>query len=128
MPAHLYCFLFEPNPDWSRFYAKGPEIQDYIKRTTKKYGLDERVQFNSKVLSATWNEVTAKWQVKVDQGGRLFDAEADILINGSGGMNKWRMPDIDGLHSFKGLLITSSSIQKPKLNSIRQTAAYRKMG
>lgn len=26
VPAHIYSFTFEPNPDWSAFYASGPEI------------------------------------------------------------------------------------------------------
>jgi len=33
---------------------------------------------------------------------------ADILINGSGILNRWRWPDISGLHSFKGTLVHSA--------------------
>ncbi|NIQ93360.1 MAG: NAD(P)/FAD-dependent oxidoreductase, partial [Desulfuromonadales bacterium] len=28
VPAHLYSFSFEQNPDWSRLYAPRDEIQD----------------------------------------------------------------------------------------------------
>jgi cation diffusion facilitator CzcD-associated flavoprotein CzcO len=105
VPSHIYTFPFEPNPDWSSFYASGPEIWQYIKRTTKKYNLDESVQFNSKIISTVWNDVSAKWQVKVDQKGTVFDTEADILINGAGLLNKWQWPNIQGLHSFKGQLV-----------------------
>ena len=27
VPAHLYTYSFEPNPDWSHTFAPGPEIQ-----------------------------------------------------------------------------------------------------
>ena len=30
VPSHLYCFTFEPNPNWSRRYAKQGEIKKYI--------------------------------------------------------------------------------------------------
>ena len=41
VPAHTYTFSFEPNPDWSRVFAPGPEIRDYIEHTAKKYGLTD---------------------------------------------------------------------------------------
>ncbi|KAG4440520.1 hypothetical protein IFR05_003990 [Cadophora sp. M221] len=33
IPSHAYMFLFEPNPDWSKFYSPAPEILACIKRT-----------------------------------------------------------------------------------------------
>lgn len=82
--ADIYTFSFEPNPDWTTFYAKGPEIWEYIKRTTIKYNLDRDVQFNAGVKSAIWDERTKKWKVKVDSKGSIIEDEADILVNGSG--------------------------------------------
>jgi cation diffusion facilitator CzcD-associated flavoprotein CzcO len=76
--------LFEPNPDWSKFFAPAPEIYAYIKKTTQKYGLDERVSFNSKVLEAIWDEESGKWKIKVDVNGTVKEDEADILVNGAG--------------------------------------------
>ncbi|MCZ6828644.1 MAG: NAD(P)-binding protein, partial [Gammaproteobacteria bacterium] len=32
VPAHLYTYSFEPNPDWSHTFAPGPEIQAYFER------------------------------------------------------------------------------------------------
>ncbi|KAJ4229257.1 hypothetical protein NW757_014067 [Fusarium falciforme] len=109
VPAHIYTFPFEPNPDWTSFYASGPEIWNYIKRTTEKYNLDERVQLNSKVISSIWNDSNGKWELKIQQNGTVITDEADVLINGSGFLNKWRWPDIDGLHSFKGKKAHSAS-------------------
>ena len=28
VPSHLYCFSFEPNPDWRRKFSLQPEIDD----------------------------------------------------------------------------------------------------
>ena len=38
----------------------------------------------------------------------MTEDTADILINGSGILNRWRWPDISGLHSFKGTLVHSA--------------------
>ncbi|KAF5003101.1 hypothetical protein FDECE_10336 [Fusarium decemcellulare] len=109
VPAHIYTFSFEPNPDWSSFYASGPEIWEYIKRTTAKYSLDERVQFNSKVVSTVWDDRKGKWIIKVQQDEIVTQEEADIVINGSGFLNKWKWPDIKGLESFRGRILHSAA-------------------
>ncbi|PGH16788.1 hypothetical protein AJ80_05103 [Polytolypa hystricis UAMH7299] len=109
VPAPIYTFSFEPNPDWSSFYASGPEIWEYQKRTVKKYNLDERVQLNSKVVSTVWNDEKGKWLIKVERDGAIIEDEAEILINGAGILNKWHWPSIKGLHSFRGKLVHSAS-------------------
>lgn len=109
VPAHIYTFSFEPNPDWSSFYAAGSEIWEYIKRTTVKYNLDERVRFNSKVTSTIWDDATGKWKISVERNGAIQEDEADILINGSGILNKWSWPNIPGIQSFRGKLVHSAA-------------------
>jgi cation diffusion facilitator CzcD-associated flavoprotein CzcO len=84
IPAHVYTFPFEPNPDWSSFYADGAEIWQYIKRTSTKYELEERVQLKSKVVESIWDEKVSRWKVKIERGAEVFTDEAEVLINGSG--------------------------------------------
>ncbi|KAK2930239.1 hypothetical protein FoTM2_010580 [Fusarium oxysporum f. sp. vasinfectum] len=115
VPAHIYTFPFEPNPDWSSFYASGPEIWAYIKRTSDKYGLAENVRFQSKVTEAIWNEAAGKWNLKVFQDGEEKEDECDILIDGSGFLNNWHWPDIPGLHDFKGEIVHTAD-WNPSIN------------
>ncbi|KAJ5820942.1 uncharacterized protein N7525_010226 [Penicillium rubens] len=112
IPAHVYTFPFEPNPNWSSFYAEGAEIWQYIKQTSIKYGLEERVQLNSKVVEAVWDEKVSRWKVKIQRGHEVSMEEAEVLINGSGILNKWRWPDIEGLHDFRGEVAHSASWDK----------------
>ncbi|KAL5050819.1 hypothetical protein BDW71DRAFT_203538 [Aspergillus fruticulosus] len=110
VPAHIYTFSFEPNPDWSSFYATGKEIWEYIKRTTVKYNLDEQVKFNTTVASTIWDDAKGKWNIKVEKNnGTIQEDEADILVNGSGILNKWRWPEINGIQSFQGKLVHSAA-------------------
>ncbi|OJJ65114.1 hypothetical protein ASPSYDRAFT_194084 [Aspergillus sydowii CBS 593.65] len=105
IPIHSYIFYFNPNPDWSQCYAKGPEIQQYILDTTQKFGLDEKVQLNTKVVSSVWDEEQGNWHLKIQSGDELFEDKADVLIDGSGILNNWNLPDIKGLHTFQGKVL-----------------------
>ncbi|EXK86391.1 hypothetical protein FOQG_09663 [Fusarium oxysporum f. sp. raphani 54005] len=109
VPAHLYDFLFELNPDWSRFYAPGHEIETYIKRAAEKHGLYDKIQFNSKLTEAIWDESSGKWRFRIEQDGAVKEDEAHVFINAGGILNKWKWPDIEGLHEFKGTLLHTAN-------------------
>ncbi|CAI7594025.1 unnamed protein product [Penicillium manginii] len=108
VPSHAYTFLFEPNPNWSKFYSPGPEIFEYIQKTTKKWNLDRKVQFNSRVKETVWDDALGKWKIEVEQAGSVKYDEVDILVNAAGFLNKRKWPDIEGLSSFKGKLLHTS--------------------
>jgi hypothetical protein len=55
-PAHAYTYSFEPNPNWSSFYAYAPEIRQYFEGFAQKHGLMPNIKLNSRILSATWAE------------------------------------------------------------------------
>ncbi|KAK2765874.1 hypothetical protein FQN53_006772 [Emmonsiellopsis sp. PD_33] len=105
IPAHGYQFPFAPNPAWSKFYVGGAEIQRYITNTADKYGLRENVTFNTKLVKAIWDEEQGKWKLELEQGGQIVQDEAHVLINGSGILNKWKWPEIEGIESFGGTLL-----------------------
>ncbi|KAL3476527.1 hypothetical protein BJX99DRAFT_258273 [Aspergillus californicus] len=109
IPIHSYIFYFNPNPNWSQCYAKGPEIQQYVLDTTEKYGLREKVQLNTKLLSSVWNDDEGKWMLKLQRGGAVFEDKADIVLNGSGVLSNWKWPDIEGLHTFQGKILHTAN-------------------
>ena len=51
-PAHAYTYSFEPNYNWSSFYAYAPEVRQYFENFAKKYDLLPYVKLNSRVISA----------------------------------------------------------------------------
>jgi hypothetical protein len=65
IPSHSYQFSFENNPQWSSYYAPGSEIQDYLKRVTKKYDGYRYMKFQHQVQKAVWDEAEGKWRVDV---------------------------------------------------------------
>ncbi|CCX31763.1 Similar to Putative sterigmatocystin biosynthesis monooxygenase stcW; acc. no. Q00730 [Pyronema omphalodes CBS 100304] len=108
VPAPIYTFSWAPNPDWSEFYAKGPEIWQYVKNTADKHGLEKNIKFQSKVIESIWSEADGKWKLVIERDGTRFNDECDIFINAAGILNHWKWPEITGLHDFKGKLMHSA--------------------
>lgn len=95
--SRQYEFPFQPNYDWSRKYAPGPEIQAYIERVARRRGLRRFIRFNEEIVEASyrdgkWHLVTAKGAVDV----------ADVFIAATGFLHKPVYPDIEGRDSFAG--------------------------
>ena len=111
-PAHAYTFSFAPNPDWSSFYAYGPEIKKYMQDFAQKYDLLPYISLNSKVLKAQWIEEKGICkspmvedcvkpnadlvrplsvdEVQVDVNGTVIDDWCHVLVNGTGFLNSWK--------------------------------------
>lgn len=104
-----YTYAFEPNPNWSTFYAYAPEIKEYFENFAKKYELDPYVTLNSRVLSATWIEDKGIYEVEIDCNGETIHDWCHVFINGTGFLNSWKWPKIEGLHDFKGTLLHSAN-------------------
>lgn len=86
VPAHIYAFPFDPNPDWTRFYASGAEILEYFKKTVRKWNLDRDLQLNTKVVGAEWHESEGMWCVEVENT-RTQERRKEwchVLISGQG--------------------------------------------
>lgn len=86
VPAHIYAFPFDPNPEWTRFYASGAEILEYFKKTTKKWNLDRDLQLNTKVVGARWHESEGMWEVELEntRSEELRKEWCHVLISGQG--------------------------------------------
>jgi len=97
IPAHMYTYSFEPNPEWSHRFARGDEIQDYFERVSRKYGLNSVIHFNEGVTSAHFED--GQWQVETSQNKRY---QADFLISATGILHHPAYPDIEGRERFKG--------------------------
>lgn len=97
--SHLYSFSFEPNPDWTRMFARQPEIRAYLEKCADKYDLRRHIVFGANVQTARYDDVSASWTVTTADG-RSFKAQ--VLVSGMGGLSNPAMPNVKGLEKFKG--------------------------
>ncbi|KAK5087236.1 hypothetical protein LTR05_004407 [Lithohypha guttulata] len=102
VPAHIYAFPFDPNPDWSHFYASGKEIHDYLVKTTKKWNLDRDIRFGTRLQEARWQPDSGQYKLTILCNGKREIEYADVLVSGQGILNNWKWPAIPGLDTFEG--------------------------
>lgn len=108
VPAHLYAFPFDPNPNWSKFYADGDEILEYVERICDKWNLRRNIKFNHKVTGLEWIEEDAKWKIRVSHKNVEREEFADFIISAQGFLSRWKWPKIAGIHDFKGHKVHSA--------------------
>ncbi|WP_293368881.1 NAD(P)/FAD-dependent oxidoreductase [Nevskia sp.] len=97
--SHLYSFSFEPNPDWTRMFARQPEIRAYLEKCADKYDLRRHIVFGANVQQARYDDRAATWTVTTADG-RSYSA--NVLVSGMGGLSNPAMPNVKGLEKFKG--------------------------
>lgn len=103
--SHLYCYSFEPNPNWSRIYSPGSEIRDYIEHCAVKYRVTPHIQHNMECTGARFNDRTQLWDVSFADGTVV---SAYFVISGSGGLHTPSFPDIPGRNNFSGASMHSA--------------------
>jgi cation diffusion facilitator CzcD-associated flavoprotein CzcO len=99
IPAHMYTYSFEPNPEWSMLFAGGAEIQQYFDRVGRKYGVTNSIRFNEAVVSSIYNR--GKWTVKTSKQNTFV---ADFVLNCTGILHHPARPDIRGIDDFAGAM------------------------
>ncbi|MBV1873718.1 MAG: NAD(P)/FAD-dependent oxidoreductase [Gammaproteobacteria bacterium] len=99
VPSYVYSFSFEPNPNWSRMFSGGNEIQNYLLACVEKYGLREHMQFNTSVVEANYQDEKGIWHVSTSDNKVL---KARAVVSAVGGLTDPGLPDFEGLEDYKG--------------------------
>jgi len=84
---------------WSERYAPQAELLAYINHVVERFDLARDIQFNTRVISAVFDEADSRWQVTTD-GNDRFNARFCIMATGC--LSAANKPDIKGIDSFKG--------------------------
>jgi cation diffusion facilitator CzcD-associated flavoprotein CzcO len=96
-PAHSYTYSFATNPEWSAFYAPGPEIRAYFEQIAERYDLKSQIAFNTEIASCRF--VDGRWRIMTTDGRKDV---ADVIVAATGVLHHPAMPDIPGLEDFAG--------------------------
>ncbi|MFC9897541.1 flavin-containing monooxygenase [Nocardia sp. NPDC127579] len=104
--APTYSYSFAPNPDWSRLYAPGAEVQQYAARIADDYAVRRRIRFATTVTGAHWDEASGVWTVGTADGRPVT---CRMLIVATGLLSQVRRPDIAGLDSFTGAIVHTAA-------------------
>ena len=76
--------------------------------------------FKTEVVGCYWQQETGEWLVKLKQtqadgSTRLFEDRCHLLLHGTGILNNFKWPKIEGMEKFKGKVSDASGRMWPKL-------------
>ena len=103
--SHLYSFSFAPKTDWSRKFARQPEILAYMQDCAQQYGLYEHIAFNTEIASIVFEESEKRWHLTTADGRTIT---ATIVITACGQLNQPAYPHIEGADRFNGPVFHSA--------------------
>lgn len=101
--SHLYSFSFAPNPDWTRTFARQPEIRAYLESIVDRYDLRGKLRFGREVTAMEWDG--ARWAVTTADGSLVH---ARAVVWGTGPLHLPSTPEIEGVEEFRGTVFHSS--------------------
>jgi 4-hydroxyacetophenone monooxygenase len=88
-PNHFYSYAFEPNHDWSHFFAKRDELWNYFERVADKYDLRKHIRLGIEVTEARYDEASAVWRISAQAAdGSRQELVARVLVSAVGVLNR----------------------------------------
>ncbi|MGB9223519.1 flavin-containing monooxygenase [Mycobacterium sp.] len=103
IPSRIYQYTFATNPNWTRLFSPGDEIQAYFRGIADRFGLRERIRFGTEIVSARFEN--GRWVLRTEDGG---ESAVDFLISATGVLHHPRLPTIAGLDDFGGAVFHSA--------------------
>jgi cyclohexanone monooxygenase len=98
-----YSFSFSEELDqqwnWSEKYAPQPEILAYANHVADRFDLRRHIVFDTRVTSATFDEVEKRWSIETDHDDKVF---ARFLIMAVGCLSAPNRPAFAGIEDFQG--------------------------
>lgn len=109
-PSHFYSYSWEIWPDWKHYHPHGADMQRYMLGVADKYDVRKNIRFNTMVEALAYDEQQGVWSVTVKRGdGTRETLLANAVINGHGPVNRFKWPEIEGLHSFAGPVVHTAN-------------------
>ena len=102
--SHLYSFSFAPNPSWSHSFTRQAEIHAYLRDCAQRFEVTPHIRFHHTVREARWDEAGQRWEIETNQG----TFTADFFLPAVGALSDPMIPEIAGLHSFRGKIFHSA--------------------
>lgn len=115
IPSRLYEYSFRPNPSWSRRFAPGAEIHQYLHDAAEQEELLPHLRLNCAVNQARWDTDRECWRLDTAEGA----IAARALVMAAGRLSEPRLPEVRGLSEFEGRAFHSSRWDRRSLAGLR---------
>ena len=89
--------------------ADGSAIRNYVIETAQQYGIDEKIRYGLKVVSASWSSRERRWTVRTLDESRQetcdFSGRFLIVCTGYYNYDRGHLPSFPGEERFRGLRV-----------------------
>ena len=104
VPSNLYSFSFAPNPGWTETFSGQPEIERYLQKTARDYGVLDRIAFDAALEGAMGR------RPRPCGGSRLAGvADGGLLDQRRRWLSEPAIPEFTGASAFAGTRSTRPS-------------------
>ncbi|MGO8906154.1 MAG: flavin-containing monooxygenase [Solirubrobacteraceae bacterium] len=101
-------YRFRPWKD-AHAIADGPAILDYVRDTAREGGIDRRIRFQHRVLSAEFSTAEARWRVRAQRSDTDETVELScsflLICSGYYRYDEGYTPDFAGMERFAGRIV-----------------------
>ncbi|MGL6161289.1 flavin-containing monooxygenase [Microbulbifer sp.] len=95
-----------PSNERLKFWSKA-EYREYLNSYVEKFNLEEKIKYSTEVTSVRQTPGADSWEVEVSCNGEMERLEFDSVVVCSGHFQRPKIPEIEGLESFKGDVVHS---------------------
>ena len=100
---HAYSYSFAQKPDWPYFFSTAGVLYDYFDECADRFGIRDRIRFNTEVLSADWDDAASRWDIHLRAtDGSEETLQVNALVSSTGQLNQPQLPNIPGQSTFEG--------------------------
>jgi len=106
--SDMFSFSYSFRPwDKDQAIADGSEILAYLKETARIEGVEDKIRYKHKVVSARWSTPEALWRITVEADGTPMEMECRFLVAATGyyRYDHGYQPDFQGLSNYKGRFV-----------------------
>jgi cation diffusion facilitator CzcD-associated flavoprotein CzcO len=107
--SFYYCYSFDEELaqewEWSGRDPEQPEIERYLNHVADRFDLRRDLQFETRVVAATFDDASNTWEVRTDRGDVVT---ARFVVTAAGCLSATNVPDIPGLDSFEGEVLLTA--------------------
>lgn len=104
LQIHSIMYRFHPSVNWSKGYPDRQQIVSQIIQLWRRYGLQERTKFNTRVTSVN-QDAQGRWIINNPSNGRF-----DGVIPAIGTCGDPKMPHMENQEAFQGEVYHSSML------------------
>ncbi|MFC9471012.1 flavin-containing monooxygenase [Nocardia sp. NPDC056952] len=99
VPAHLYCFAFDPYRDVRVRYPDQQAILTYMREVTDRNGLRAHLRCDTAVTAADYSDTDRTWTLTTTTGERI---RTDAVVWALGQLHRPAIPRLRGARTFGG--------------------------